>query len=305
MPASKSLTKRQITQIVSLIAVVVTAVVTSCSDKPPAKHKDRPSSSAPARSGAKPEASGSGDGTPTRPSRVSAIDSDGLVTIDHGGFKLLYDCDRRSALRYEYELQADRGSVARPEDFKLDPELPKGCGQQFNAKSYASVKKGWDRGHLVTSNHMDYNATYIERANYMTNIAPQASQFNQGIWIEAENVAECYRDLAPVKVYGGVVYGTDRAATQNDYFVESHGIRTPEYFWKAVVTTKRGSDELKVIAWLIPNRDALGPLDKYMISITDLEKRVGASLVKIELPAALKNETPTRAWVLPQTCSLK
>ena len=248
---------------------------------------------------------GAGDGTPTRPSSVSAIDQNGLVTIDHGGFKLLYDCDRRSALRYEYELQADHGSVARPADFKLDPELPKGCGQQFSAKSYASVHKGWDRGHLVTSNHMDYNADYIARANYMTNIVPQAAKFNEGIWMDAENVAECYRDLAPVKVYGGVVYGTDRAAAENDYFVESHGIRTPEYFWKAVVTTKRGSSDLKVIAWLIPNRNELGPLDKYLISITDLEKRVGTGLVNIDLPAALKNETPDRTWVLPQGCSLK
>jgi endonuclease G len=139
----------------------------------------------------------------------------------------------------------------------------------------------------------------------MSNIVPQASQFNQGIWIEAENVAECYRDLAPVKVYGGVVYGNDRAATDNDYFVESHGIRTPEYFWKAVVTTQPRSTELRAIAWLIPNRNELGPLDKYLISISDLEKRVGREQVGIELPAALKDSRPARGWVLPQNCSVK
>ena len=60
----------------------------------------------------------------------------------------------------------------------------------------------------------------------MTNIVPQASTFNQGIWLAAENVAECYRDLAPVRVGGGVVY----SYSANDYFLISHGIPTPEYF---------------------------------------------------------------------------
>ena len=104
-----------------------------------------------------------------------------------------------------------------------------GCGGQTSTKSYASVRSGYDRGHLVTSNHMDYNATYIRRANYMTNIVPQVSGFNRGIWLEAETVAECYRDLAPVQVYGGVVYSDP----SNDWFLASHGIRTPEFFWKA------------------------------------------------------------------------
>ena len=34
---------------------------------------------------------------------------------------------------------------------------------------------------------MGYNAEYILRANYMTKIVPQASSFNQGIWLAAEN----------------------------------------------------------------------------------------------------------------------
>lgn len=71
---------------------------------------------------------------------------------------------------------------------------------------------------------MDHNATYIRRSHYMTNIAVQVSGFNQGIWVEAENMVECCRDIKPLKVYGGVVFGD----TSNDYFLSSHGTRTPE-----------------------------------------------------------------------------
>ncbi len=144
-----------------------------------------------------------------------------VVTLNKGGFVLTYDCSIHSATRYEYTLTADTGSAARPSSFYKDPDLPGGCLGQTSTASYASIKSGYDRGHLVTSNHMDYNATYIRRANYMTNIVPQVSSFNQGIWVKAENVAECYRDIAPVDVYGGVVYGD----ASNDYFLPATASR--------------------------------------------------------------------------------
>ena len=226
--------------------------------------------------------------------------SDWLVSMDYGGFTLLYDCTRHTALRYEYALGADTGNVARPANFTFDPTLPAGCAQQTSTASYASVVPGWDRGHLVTSNHMDYNADYILRANYMTNIVPQVASFNQGIWLDAENVAECYRDVAPLRVYGGVVY-TD---TSNDYFLSSHGIATPDYFWKAILTTDPASGNLKAIAWVIPNQTGLGKLDSYLVSLDQLEQLVGAAMVGIDAPAALKASKPAATWALPAGCSL-
>lgn len=98
---------------------------------------------------------------------------------------LMYDCTNHTALRYQYVLTADTGSVPRPSSFRLDPDLPSGFGLQSSAAIYSSVS-GWDRGHLVTSNHMDYDETYIRRAN----IVPQVGAFNRGIWKQAEEVAE-------------------------------------------------------------------------------------------------------------------
>ncbi len=37
-----------------------------------------------------------------------------VVTLNKGGYTLTYDCTNRTALRYEYVLQADTGSAARP-----------------------------------------------------------------------------------------------------------------------------------------------------------------------------------------------
>lgn len=220
--------------------------------------------------------------------------------LDHGGFTLLYDCNLRLALRYEYRLVSDTGSAERPSTYRQDPDVPAGCTQQTNTDTYNSVVSGWDRGHLVTSNHMDYSADYILRANYMTNVAPQVASFNQGIWVQAENVAECYRELAPVTVYGGLAFGN----VSNDYFLSSHGVPTPDYWWKVIVTSEVGTGATKVIAWYIPNQATLGPLDTYLVSVAELEALVGADLVRINLSAALKSMKPGATWSLPAGCSL-
>ena len=121
---------------------------------------------------------------------------------------------------------------------------------------------------------------------------PQASTFNQGIWLAAENVAECYHDLTPVRVVGGVAY-SDIA---NDYFLVSHGIPTPEYFRKVIL----GAD--KAIAWYIPNRSDLATLDSYLVSITELEAKLGATMVGIDAPESLKASRAT--WAQLAGCSL-
>jgi endonuclease G len=243
------------------------------------------------------------DGQATSAEVSVRVRADWVIRMDYGGYQLTYDCTDRTALQYSYVLQADTGSAARPSSFALDPTLPTGCGQQFTANSYASVNSAYDRGHLVTSNHMDYDAEYIRRANYMTNIVPQVGTFNRNVWLDAENVAECYRDLAPTQVYGGVVYSD----TTNDFFLASHGIRTPDWFWKAIITTDPSSGAPKAIAWLIPNVDGLTALDPYLISIAELEQRLGAEAVGIPASAAsdaVRAMRPATSWPLPAGCNL-
>lgn len=226
-----------------------------------------------------------------------------IIDQDYNGFRLIYDCTDRTALHYRYTLQADTGSAARPSTFTFDPTLPAGCLQQTSTASYESVHPGYARGHLVMSNHMDSDSALIRRANYMSNIVPQVSGFNRGIWLEAETVAECYRDLAPVQVYGGVVHGATASDT-NDFYLSSHGIRTPEFLWKALITTDPATGAGKAIAWLIPNTTGLGALDRYIVSIAELEQRLGAASVRISASAALKAMKPQTTWALPSGCSV-
>lgn len=81
------------------------------------------------------------------------IGDDDVVRIEYDGFTIFLSCAARSALRFEYRLDADTGNARRARRFRLDPRVPKRC-QQWSTGSYARMHAGYDRGHLVPANHV-------------------------------------------------------------------------------------------------------------------------------------------------------
>ena len=67
-------------------------------------------------------------------------------------------------------------------------------------------------------------------------------------------------------------------------------------FWKVILSAD------KAIAWYIPNRSDLATLDSYLVSITELEAKLGATMVGIDAPESLKVSRAT--WAQLAGCSL-
>jgi len=59
--------------------------------------------------------------TPIQP----GMSSGKLLSMDYGGFGLLFDCAARSAIRFEYRLEKDTGNLVRPANYTFDPTLPR------------------------------------------------------------------------------------------------------------------------------------------------------------------------------------
>ena len=211
-----------------------------------------------------------------------------IEKLKYKAFELDYSCAERSAIRWYCTLDKDTGKEPRQRGFTLDPDYPKQC-QQLSTATYDSV---FNRGHLVRSHDMDMDSTTMRQAHYMTNIVPQASRFNSGIWAATEIIGEYYRELNPIKIFGGLVYND----TSNDYFVRSHGIKTPDLFWK-VITTKDRYGVGKAIAWVIPNQTNLTSLQSYRVSVHELEKQLVDGLGPIPIPESLKSDV-TSNWSL-------
>ncbi|MGX2042082.1 DNA/RNA non-specific endonuclease [Methylocaldum sp. MU1018] len=213
-----------------------------------------------------------------------------LLRLDYEGFTVWLDCEKRGAVKWRYNAQHDDGNLPRSENFKLDSYVPKEC-QQTSAKGYG---RGYDRGHQVPANHLDASAVAIEQSNYMTNILPQVSQMNRGAWKLTEEIVECYRDIDELLVIGGVIWGNNE---KDDFFVQSHGVKTPDAFWKVVI---RGDG--RVIAWIVPNaKDAVeAKLDRYLVTIEDIEKKTGE---KLPVTGDARTAKPKNSWVVPIGCN--
>jgi endonuclease G len=215
-----------------------------------------------------------------------------LLKLDYEGFTLWLDCSKRGAVKFSYNAQRDSGSFKRSSRFYLDPKVPTKC-QQTSTKGYGN---GYNRGHLVPANHLDYSASAIKASNTMTNILPQASTMNRGAWELTEEIIECYRDIDELLVIGGVIWGNN---PDDDYFIHSHGIKTPDAFWKVIVRGT-GQDE-QVIAWLVPNSSEATKkrLNHYLVSIDDLEAEIHE---KIPVPDYAKHDKPSVSWLIPAGC---
>ena len=196
-------------------------------------------------------------------------------------------------MKFKYNAQHDTGNEPRAKSFKFDPSVPKECQQT----STAAYGQGYDRGHQVPANHLDYSPEAIKESNYITNILPQTSQMNRGAWLRTEEIIECYRDIDELLVIGGAVWGNN---PDDDYFMHSHHVKTPDAFWKVVIRGT-GQDE-RAIAWVVPNsKDATKKhLDSYLVSIDELEKVTGE---KIPVADYAKHDKPSASWVIPAGCN--
>jgi endonuclease G len=245
-----------------------------------------------------------GTRTPRRPAPQAAVPQAGktvlpsteviregkLLRLNYQGFTIWLDCQERAAVKFRYNAQRDGGSQPRDDTFRLDPAVPKKC-QQTSAKAYG---QGYDRGHQVPANHLDASAVAIKQSNYITNILPQVAQMNRGAWKRTEDIVECYRDIDELLVLGGVIWGNNPV---DDYFVQSHGVKTPDAFWKVVV---RGNGN--TIAWIVPNsKDATeAKLDRYLVTAADIEKLTGE---KLPVSGDARTTKAKGNWVVPIGCN--
>ena len=128
----------------------------------------------------------------------------------------------------------------------------------------------------------------------MTNILPQAANMNRGAWYRTEKIVECYRDIDELLVLGGVIWGSNPV---DDYFTASHGVATPDAFWKLII---RGKD--RVMAWIIPNtpQATYSRLDQHPVPVRKLEAQVGETFA--EVPDYAKDDTPEVSWLVPIGC---
>jgi endonuclease G len=94
-----------------------------------------------------------------------------------------------------------------------------------------------------------------------------------------------------------VIWGNNPA---DDYFVKSHGVKTPDAYWKVVI---RGSGQNEqAIAWIVPNsQEAIRKnVNQYLVTVHDIERITGE---KIPVADYVKDTKPATSWTIPIGCN--
>lgn len=222
-----------------------------------------------------------------------------IIPLTFGKWEIEYNCEMRGYENFHYKTVKDTGNLDRVKPFHDEKELPKRC-RQYTTSSYKKSPKNqrFDRGHGVHSNIWDHDKSLMAESNSMSNVVPQASKLNrQGVWRMTEILTECNRDFGELEVWGGNVWGDD---SSNDFFIESHGVVTPDYLWKII----KFHDGV-VNAWLMPNRNegtTRDNIDAYLVTPQRIKE---LTHLKFNLTNEQLKNKAIRSKTRPSGCSIK
>ncbi|MAT53391.1 MAG: DNA/RNA endonuclease [Saprospirales bacterium] len=212
--------------------------------------------------------------------------------ITHRYYALSYCEEHELAEWVAYELLGDRLRqpwVKRTNDFREDPKIKTGTSDSRDFRG-----PEFDRGHLVPAADMAFNDTAMSQTFFMSNISPQRSGFNKGVWRELE---ELTRDWAKkfdhLYVVSGPVF-----TSSNPEQVGRNDVSVPDAFFKVLLDLTE--PELKGIAFLIPNQTTDVPLEEFATSIDSVESVTGIdffyNLLVPKLEEELESSFNTDLW---------
>lgn len=182
-------------------------------------------------------------------------------------FALSYNEKHEQADWVAYELTAERlseNAVERADEFLVDDRV-----EHASATLEDYRGSGYDRGHLAPAADMAFNEDAMRYSFLLSNISPQAKNFNKGIWRELE---ELTRNWAKQNEALYVVSGPILNEPIKGVIGESK-VSVPVAYFKVLLDVTE--PQLKSIAFIIPNEVSFEPLYKFAVSIDEVEERTG------------------------------
>ncbi|WP_299529481.1 DNA/RNA non-specific endonuclease [Ulvibacterium sp.] len=185
------------------------------------------------------------------------------VLVDHNHFLLSYNEPFEQAewvayiLKKEHLTQDDR---KRPY-FIEDPKIKTKSADWRNYRG-----SGYDRGHLCPAGDRRFSEQAYNETFYTSNISPQDRDFNAGIWNRLEMQVRQWS-----KRYGEVFVATGGVLEDGLMEIGEEDVDVPKAYYKIVA--RSDAENLKVIAFLMSAEETNAPLEKFVVSIDEIEQR--------------------------------
>ena len=194
-------------------------------------------------------------------------------------FKYYSLCYRETYEQAEWSAECIKSSMlqknaTRSNDFRPDDKISTGSATLADYKS-----SGYDRGHLVPAADMSFDADAMSETFYMSNMSPQAPQFNRGIWVNLETQVRAWaQKFGKIYVVSGPVLNK---SAQEFPSIGKNQVSVPEFYYKVVLApiykdeedtnTPEDSESVMAIGFIIPNQKCEKEFWDYAVSIDEVE----------------------------------
>jgi endonuclease G len=201
-----------------------------------------------------------------------------IPIIKHLGYAFQYSEKHEQAFWVGYELTKKETEKAfeRTDEFIPDPAVSTGTA---TVADYA--KSGYDRGHLAPAADMGWSQQAMAESFYFSNMSPQEPGFNRGIW---KNLEEQVRTWA--KAYDSIYVVTGPVLKDGLVQLGPNGVSIPKYYYKVILDNT--GDDAKAIGFLMPNQASKEPLEKFAVSVDQVEQETGIDFFN-KLPDSREN----------------
>lgn len=174
-------------------------------------------------------------------------------------------------------IDPDNPGLERLDNFRPDFRIP----TMFRADLVDYEGSGFDRGHLIASANQRETELQNSETFLLSNMSPQAPQFNRGIWkdLEAEvrRLDAKKRILETYVICGPVFYFDQPVQLIGDEDDNEVTIPIPNAYFKSVLAENdRGT--LNMWSFLLPNEETNEPIESCRVTTTKIEKYTGIEL---------------------------
>ncbi|WP_299258261.1 DNA/RNA non-specific endonuclease [uncultured Aquimarina sp.] len=199
------------------------------------------------------------------------------VVVSHDNYSLSYSEKHEQPEWVAYELKKEhlvKNEFKRP-FFEVDNKVRSSSADWRNYKN-----SGYDRGHLCPAGDRRFSYDAFEETFFTSNVSPQNHQFNAGIWNSLEQKVRYWASK-----YDGVYVVTGGVLTDNLETIGYEAVSVPKYFYKVILN--KNSQNLKMIAFLMPHKDTDKPLEDFVVTTDSIEKLTGIDFFQ-ELPDTIE-----------------
>lgn len=174
------------------------------------------------------------------------------------------------------------GEIPRLRYFIEDEQVPTPRATNEDYKG-----SGWSRGHMCPAGDNKWDEDAMRESNLLTNICPQHSSLNSGLWNVIERDcrkwAKIYENLY---IVCGPVYLNRKHET-----IGSNKVVVPEAFYKVIL---RLTPEPVAIGFVVRNNEGKKKKDQFVNSVDDVERITGFDFFSA-LPDDIENKVESQA----------